>query len=69
MIDGPAFGDYCGPWHRCFAWKPVKTYNRRTVWLRMVWRRCVARHDHLSGPGDDFWWWYSLENPYEASDV
>lgn len=63
-IDRPAFGEYTGSWHKWFAWKPVKTYDQRFVWLRMVWRRGVYKHQYLHG-GRDFWFWYSLDAPSE----
>lgn len=60
---GPAFGDFVGPWFEWFAWRPIKTYNGRTAWLRKVWKRRVQAHDYLSGPNQGSWWWYCLENP------
>ena len=26
-------------WYRWFAWRPVWTYDRGWVWLRLVWRK------------------------------
>jgi hypothetical protein len=57
--DAPRFGVPIGEFHRVFAWLPVRTYDRRLVWLRPVWRRCIQKHDYLTG-GPDFWWQYSL---------
>ena len=31
----PMFGDPIGEWHQWFAWRPVFTYDRRLVWLRI----------------------------------
>lgn len=59
----PQFGDPCGPWRGFFAWRPVSTYDGVRVWLRPVLRRRIQRHHFLSGPGDDFWWQYTLEAP------
>jgi len=28
------------PWHKWFAWRPVKVHGKR-VWLRNVYRRCI----------------------------
>lgn len=58
----PMFGSPIGPWHRVFAWLPVRTYDRRFVWLRPCWRRCIQKHQYLPG-ANDFWWQYSLEAP------
>lgn len=55
----PMFGDPIGPWHRWFAWLPVRTYDGRRVWLRTIWRRGIQLHGHLPGPG--FWWQYSKD--------
>ncbi len=59
MAD-PLFGSPIGPWHRHFAWLPVRTYDQRFVWLRSCFRRCIQKHQYLPG-GSDFWWQYSLE--------
>ena len=48
-----------GEWHRWFAWKPVRTYDQRLVWLRIVGRRCMQKHQYLQG-GPDFSWQYAL---------
>lgn len=56
----PMFGDPVGPWHKWFAWKPVKTYDQRFVWLRTVERRCIQKHEYLPHGGADFWWQYRL---------
>jgi hypothetical protein len=55
----PRFGNPVGPWHNWFAWKPVQTYDMRWVWLRRVRRRCIQKHEYLTG-GADFWWQYRL---------
>jgi len=55
----PRFGNPVGPWHWWFAWRPIKTYDRRTVWLRWVLRRCIQKHEYLTG-GDDFWWQFTV---------
>jgi hypothetical protein len=51
----PMFGRPVGCWHAWFAWKPVRTFDRRLSWLRWVKRRCIQKHDYLDG-GADFWW-------------
>lgn len=58
----PTFGDPIGPWHRWFAWFPIKTYDRRRVFLHYVERRCIQRHAYLSG-GPDFWFQYRRIEP------
>ena len=61
MIDSlkPRFGRPIGPWFRWFAWFPVWTHDRGTIWLRMVWKRLIQKHDHLDG-GADYWFQYSV---------
>lgn len=54
------FGSPIGPWHDWFAWFPIQTYDQRFAWLRRVRRRCVQKHQHLTG-GADFWWQYHVE--------
>ena len=49
-----------GPWHDHFAWLPVRTYDRRLVWLRWVRRRAMQKHQYLTG-GPDFSWQYHRE--------
>jgi hypothetical protein len=58
-VAEPLFGDPISDWLPWFAWKPVRTFDRRLVWLRWVCRRCIHKHEHLFG-GDDFWWQYAL---------
>jgi hypothetical protein len=58
----PRFGDTIGPWHRAFAWWPVRTYDQRLAWMRFIWRRCIQKHEYLYG-GGDFWWQRSIEKP------
>jgi hypothetical protein len=58
-IAMPCFGAPVGPWHRWFAWRPVRTFDMRLVWLRWVGRRCIQKHDYITG-GGDFWWQYSV---------
>lgn len=61
MLDpAPRFGSPCGDWHLWFAWKPVRTFDNRFAWLRMVSRRCIQKHEYLHG-GSDFWFQYSIE--------
>lgn len=53
----PLFGDPIGPWHRVFAWWPIRTFDQCIVWLKWVERRCIQKHQYLDG-GADFWWQY-----------
>jgi len=56
----PMFGHPIGLWHWHFTWWPIRTYDQRPVWLRGVERRCIQRHQYLSGGGPDFWWQYRI---------
>lgn len=55
----PQFGDPVGDPHLWFAWKPVRTFDRRFVWLRKVYRQAVFKHQYLRG-GSDWWYRYAL---------
>jgi len=46
----PAFGYPVAPWHRWFAWRPVKTVDRGWVWGRMTWKRIIHKKASLPGP-------------------
>lgn len=41
------FRDIVGPFHRWFAWKPIRTWDGRFVWLRTVWRARTQTKDYL----------------------
>lgn len=56
-FSDPIFGFPTGPWIRCFAWRPVFTYDGGRVWLRWVWKRHIHKHGYLDG-GSDWWWQY-----------
>lgn len=56
----PSFGRPIGPWWRWFAWRPVDTVDRGTVWLRMVSKRRIYKHQYLNG-GADFWFQYVVD--------
>jgi hypothetical protein len=55
----PMFGWPVGEPHIWFAWKPVHTFDGRTVWLRRVFRQLVAKHSYLDG-GSDCWFRYAV---------
>lgn len=55
----PAFGRAFTPWWRWFAWRPVETVDRGKVWLRLVWRRRIHKHQYLNG-GRDFWFQHAV---------
>jgi len=55
----PAFGRPITPWWRWFAWYPVETVDRGRVWLRLVHRRRIHKHQHLPG-GGDFWFQHAV---------
>lgn len=50
-----AFGDYLGPAHLWFAWRPVRLYYGKWVWLRNVVRLRVVKKPNLHGPDWEFW--------------
>ncbi|WP_123702305.1 hypothetical protein [Rathayibacter sp. PhB127] len=56
----PQFGWAFSRWHRYFAWRPIQTVDRGWVWLRMVNRRRIQKHDYLSG-GADFWFQHAID--------
>lgn len=58
-VPQPQFGTPIAPFHKWFAWYPIKTYDHRIIWLRPVWRRRIQKHQHLNGGPND-WWQYSL---------
>lgn len=49
------FGSYFGPVDTWFAWRPVKLWWGKWVWLRRVERRRVVKHYYLPGPEWQFW--------------
>lgn len=52
-----AYGFPTAMWHRWFAWRPIRTWDHRLVWLRFVYRRPIQKHDWLDFYGIDMWWW------------
>jgi hypothetical protein len=66
MIAEPRFGSPIGPWHKWWAWRPVHSYDRRLIWLRPCWRRCIQKHNYLDG-GGEFWFQYAVELPQPAA--
>lgn len=59
MIDDaqPMFGYPVAPWHRCFAWLPVDTFDQGWKWLRFIERRRIHKYEYLDG-GAGRWWQY-----------
>ena len=55
----PHLGDEGGvvlsPWHWWFAWRPVRTWDGRIVWLVPVKRRRVWLEPKCPGPCIDHW--------------
>jgi hypothetical protein len=47
---GPMFGIPVAPWHRWFAWYPVRTIDGRFAWLRWIWRARYQSKAYLDGP-------------------
>jgi hypothetical protein len=56
----PMFGNPIAPWHRWFAWRPIDTVDRGTIWLRVVYRRRILKHSYVDGNGPDFWFQYAV---------
>jgi len=54
------FGSPVGPPHPWFAWRPVRLYYGKWVWMRVVIRLRIGKHDYLDGPDWEFWS-YSME--------
>jgi hypothetical protein len=50
-----SFGSHAGPAHPWFAWRPVRLWYGRWVWLTTVSRQRVVKHDYLDGPDWAFW--------------
>lgn len=48
-----AFANYKGPVEDWFAWKPVKLWNDRWVWLVWVKRRYAVVHLYLDPHGGE----------------
>lgn len=71
-VSEPAFGDPVGPWHRWFAWRPVRTVDRGLRWLRPLWRRRYQTKGHLPGP-TYHWFHHAVADPngveYEGGDT
>lgn len=49
------FGYPVGPVHRWFAWRPVRLWYGRWVWLKTVYRARVTKREYLHGPDWQFW--------------
>ena len=61
-VSEPLFGSPISPWHRWFAWRPVRTYDRGWRWLVPLWRRRYQTKLNLPGPTDR-WFGYYVEGP------
>ena len=59
--DVYAFGQIAGPAHSWFAWRPVRLWYGKWVWLRRLDRARVVKHEYLDGPDWEFWT-YNLTN-------
>lgn len=53
-----------GPWVNWFAWRPVKTWDRRWAWLRPIQRRLMIVKWHLEPGGGTEWWQYRRDDGY-----
>jgi len=51
------FGAPVGPVHKWFAWRPVRLWWGKWVWLRTVQRSRVVKYIDLTGPHSE-WWTY-----------
>ena len=50
-----AYGRPIGPVHRWFAWRPVRLWYGRGVWLQFVMRARIVKQAHLDGHDWQFW--------------
>lgn len=55
----PMFGAPITGWWSIFAWFPTWTVDRGWVWMRVVYRRRIAKHPYLDR-GPDFWHQYAV---------
>lgn len=55
-----------GPWHRWFAWRPVRTEEHGWRWLRIVER---AKFYPPDAPGAPSPWWIFRPTPGNRHDV
>ena len=59
------FADRCSDWVAWFAWRPVRTFDKRWVWLRKVQRAVFATKPYLDGPHFEFTIFKSPATPPE----
>jgi hypothetical protein len=50
-----SFGDPIGRVDTWFAWRPVRLWWGKWVWLRTVHRARICKHTYLHGPDWQFW--------------
>lgn len=54
------FCDVLGDAEPCFAWWPVRCFDRRWAWLCIVWRRLCILKPHLDHKGTaEPWYQYA----------
>ena len=50
-----SFGSPIGPIHTWFAWRPVRLWYGKWVWMKPVRRAKILKHWYLNGPDWEFW--------------
>lgn len=56
------FGSQIGRIHQWFAWRPVRLWYGKWVWLRMLKCVVIHKHSYLDGPDWQFWS-YDIQSP------
>lgn len=67
-VAEPRFGHPIGPWHRWFAWRPVRTVDQGLVWMRTVSRRRYQSLPNLPGATYDWFHHAVAANPITNGD-
>lgn len=61
------FCDVLGAPETVFAWWPVRCFDGRVVWGKLVSRRLCLLKSHLQGPGEPWWQYARLIADEEAT--
>ena len=54
-IPPPLFAFIVSGWHWWFAWRPVRTWDGRRIWLKKTWRRLAQKRNCLDGVAWQTW--------------
>lgn len=66
----PMFGTPIGPWHEWFAWKPVRSFDGRFLFLQKIMRRRCQLHEYLDqSAGSRTWWQFATKEPTTPTRV